>query len=165
MRAKNSLSGNLLKKRSIYLIAVLILSSCVGSNVLTYKDREHFKENSVITSSTTFKLYQHACYNKPEILDEEFCYYLTLVFLDTAAAKTKKVLDLQTDTNIVRAEYGIFSIWNWSDEHNDVSGQIKITQWDNDQVTLIEDVIAKDHRRNETKKFKGTRTFVRQDGW
>ena len=143
----------------------MVLTSCVSSNVLTYKNRQHYKENSIITSDTVFKLYQNVCYNKPGVIDEEFCYDLKLTFLDTAAAKTKKTLDLQIDTNIVKAEYGIFSVWNWSNENNKVAGQIEITQWNSDKVTLKENVIVTDYRRKETKKFKGTRTFIRKEGW
>lgn len=147
-----------------YLTLLLVLTSCVSSNVLTYKNRQHFKENSIITSDTIFKLYQNVCYNKPRVIDEEYCYYLKLTFLDTTAAKTNKTLDLQTDTNIVKAEYGIFSVWNWNNENNKVSGRIEITLWDKDKVTLKENIVATDYRRKESKKFKGIRTFTRKDG-
>ena len=144
---------------------LLVLTSCVSPNVLTYKKRQYYSENSIITSDTIFKLYQNVCYNKPGVIDEEFCYYLKLIFFDTTAAKAKKTLDLQTDTDIVKAEYGIFSIWNWSNESNKVFGQIEITHWDSNNVTLKENLVVTDYRRKGNKKFKGTRTFTRKDNW
>lgn len=143
----------------------MIFTSCVGSNVLTYKTKTHYSEDNVISSDSTFKLIQRVCYNKPRVIDEEFCYVLKLTFLDTTAAKTKQTLNLQTDTNIVKVEYGIFSVWNWSNENNQVLGQIEITNWDCNKLTLREKVIATDYRRKEAKKFNGTRTFTRKEGW
>lgn len=142
-----------------------ILTSCSRTNLLTYKHRKYSKENSIITSDTTFKLYQHVCYNRPGVIDEEFCYYITLIFSDTTAAKTKRSLNLETDTLIVKAQYGVFSVWNWSDENNKVSGQIDIVKWNRDEIILKENIQAIDNRRKETKRFKGTRTFIRQEGW
>ena len=99
------------------------------------------------------------------MIDEEFCYYLTLKIIDTTAIKTKTKLDLETDTSIVKAGYGMFSVWNWSDENNKVSGQIEIIKWDKNEVILKENVQVIDFRRKETKKFIGIRTFNRKDGW
>lgn len=143
----------------------ILASCCSRTNLLTYNYQKYYEENSIITSDSTFKLYQNICYNKPGVIDEEFCYYLTLKFTDTTAAKTKRILDLQTDTLIVKAGYGIFSVWNWSDENNKVSGQIEILKWDKDEVILKEKVQATDYRRKETKKFIGTRFFKHKDGW
>lgn len=148
-----------------YLIIILVFTSCFGSNVLTYKTKTHFSEDNIISSDSTFKLNQRVCYNKPGVIDEEFCYELKITFLDTTAAKAKQTLDLQIDTNIVKVDYGIFSVWNWSNENNKVSGQIEINNWNCDKVTIRENVIATDYRRKETKKFKGTRTFTRREGW
>jgi hypothetical protein len=133
--------------------------------LLSYKHKKYFKENSIITSDPTFKLYQNICYDRPGIIDEEFCYSLTLRFIDTTAARTKRILDLQTDTLIVKAGYEIFSIWNWSEENNNISGQIEILKWDKNEVLLKENIKAVDFRRKETRKFAGTRTFKRKNGW
>lgn len=141
------------------------MTSCSQTNLLTYKHKKYYKDNSIITSDPTFKLYQNVCYNNPGVIDEEFCYYLTLKFIDTTSAKTKMIIDLQTDTLIVKAGYGIFSVWNWSDENNKVSGQIEILKWEKNEITLNENVKAVDLRRKETKKFVGTRTYKRKVGW
>lgn len=140
-----------------------ILASCSRTNLLTYKHRKFFKEDSLIKSDTTFTLYQTVCYNRPGVIDEEFCYELTLTFLDTAAAKAKKILNLATDTLIVKSRYGAFSVWNWGDEHNKVTGQIEIVAWDKNTVTLKENIHVSDFRRKETKNYKGTRTYKRKE--
>lgn len=146
-------------------ILLTILTSCIRTNVLTYKHRQYFKERSIITSDSIFELYQDAYYNVPHIIDEEFAYYLTLKFLDTTVAKTKKILNLMTDTLIVKSNYGVFSVWNWSDEKNKIGGQIEIINWDKDSIIIKENVSVYDIRRKERKKFHGTRTFTRQVGW
>lgn len=154
-----------MKKLILTYFILTILTSCSQTNLLTYKHKKYYKENSIITNDSIFKLYQNVCYNRPRVIDEEFCYGLTLKFIDTSAAKTKRTLDLQADTLIVKAGYGIFSVWNWSDENNKVSGQIEIIKWDKNEVILRENIQVNDFGRNETKKFVGTRTFKRKDGW
>lgn len=142
----------------IYCI-LTILVSCSRPNLLTYKYKRNYSENSVIGKDSPFKLYQTVCYNKRGVIDEEFCYDLTLKFIDTNAAKTKRILDLQSDTLIVKAEYGIFSVWNWGNENNNVSGQIELLKWTKNKITLKENIQAIDLKRKETKRFVGTRTF------
>ncbi len=139
------------------------MTSCSHTNLLTYKHKKYYKENSIITNDSIFKLYQNVCYNRPRVIDEEFCYELTLKFIDTSAAKTKRTLNLQADTLIVKASYGIFSIWNWYDENNKVSGEIEIIKWDKNEVVLRENIKANDFNRKETKKFVGTRIFKRKN--
>lgn len=141
-----------------------MLTSC-GKNVLTYKYRLFYKENSVISGDSIFSLHQKVCYNNPTMIDEEFCYYLKLQFLDTTAAKKKKTLDLINDSNIINAEYGIFSIWNWnwSDVNNKVTGKVKIIRWDRNGITIKKKIIALDYRRDKTQKFIGKRTYRRYE--
>lgn len=139
-----------------------ILTSCSRTNVLNYKHRRFYKEKSTITNDTPFKLYQRVCYNRPGVVDEEFCHCVTFIFLDTAAAKAKKTLNLDTDTLIVTANYGISSVWNWGEESNKLSGQIEVLKWDKDEITLMENMKTFDNQKKKTKRFKGTRTFIRQ---
>jgi hypothetical protein len=149
--------------KSLFFFCILIyLTSCSRGNLLTYTHKKYYEENSSITSNSTFELYQTVCYNNPRIIDEEFCYYLTLNFIDTTAAKAKRTLDLKADTLIVKATYGMYSVWNWSDENNKLSGLIKILKWDKNEVVLSENIRADDLRRKETKKLIGTRTFKRK---
>ena len=154
-----------MKRLIITYCLLTTLTSCIRTNLLTYKHIKYFNENNIITSGSTFELYQNVCYNRPGVIDEEFCYDLTLKFIDTTASKTKRILDIQLDTLILKASYGISSIWNWSDENNKVSGQIEILKWDKNEVILKENILAVDLGRKETKKFIGIRTFKRKDGW
>jgi hypothetical protein len=139
-----------------------ILASCSRTNLLTYKHKKNYKEKSIITSDPNFKLDQNVCYNRPAVIDEEFCYHLTLKFIDAAAAITKRILDLQADTLMVKAGYGTVSVWNWSDENSKVTGQIEILKWDKDEIILKENIRVIDLRRKETKRFMGTRSFKRE---
>lgn len=150
-----------MKQLTIILFTLLlILTSCNSSNVLNYKNKRHFTESNNITVDSTFNFFQNTFYNKPGILDEEHCHILKLTLLDTTAAKTKKILSLQSDTNIIKAEYDVFSIWNWTKENNDIYGQIEIVSWNNNGIILKEDISIIDHRRNENLNYKGTREFI-----
>lgn len=139
------------------------MTSCSGTNILNYKYKKRYHENSTIRSDESFTLIQSVCFNEPRVRDEEFCYTLHLIFLDTIAAKTKKNLNLETDTLIVKSSYRIFSVWNWEDENNKVTGQIKIVAWNKNSITLKENICVSDFRRNETTNFKGTRTYRRKE--
>jgi hypothetical protein len=147
-----------------YLILILLTSSC-GKNLLTYKHRMHYREDNIIDSVNNSKLCQSVGYNRPGVVDEEFYYELRITFLDSAAAKTKRVLDLEKDSSIVHVTYGIFSVWSWEAEKNTVKGQIEIKNWDPSGITLKENIVATNFTRKETKKYKGTRTFKRKKGW
>lgn len=140
---------------------LLILTGCGKINILKLKYRLYYTEKSEITNDTVFTLYQRVIYDKPNVIDEEFSYNLTLTFIDTAAAKAKKTLNLITDSSIVKAGYDIFSIWNLEDERNRLTGGIKILNWNSNAITLKENITVYDRRRNEIRRYSGTRTFKR----
>ena len=147
----------------------LLLSATVrgqsDKNLLAYKDSIYYTERNIILTDKQFSLHQDIWFNVPGVIDEEFAYTLTLVFLEPEAARKRKVLNLSTDTTIVKSTYGVFSVWNWSDENNQVSGKIEITEWKRRRITVKENISVLDIRRNERLKFVGTRTFKRQKGW
>jgi hypothetical protein len=92
----------------------LLLLSCSRKNVLSWSQKPYYRaesvrEDSLLSEDSQAGLSQSVCYNAPGVVDEEFCYDLELHFIDTASAKTKKDLDLEKDTAIVRSSFGIFS--------------------------------------------------------
>ena len=154
------------------LLFILVFFAGLGTalgqrdtNLLTYKDSIYYSEKSIITSAREFTLYQDIYYNVPGTIDEEFVYTLTLVFIMPKLVHKRRVLDLASDTAIVKSKYGVFSVWNWSDENNLVSGRIEILEWRKRKVTIKENISVWDKRRNKRVKFIGTRTFTRQKGW
>lgn len=152
-------------KNTFAVLIVTFIFSCTKNNVLLYKHKKYYKENNIITSDTIFTLYQKVCYNKPGVIDEEFCYSLKLEFLDTNLAKSKRIIDLQSDTLILKASYGLFSVWNWENEETRISGQIEIIKWNPKGVIVKEHILCEDIRTNEINRFLGTRVFTRKDGW
>lgn len=135
------------------------------TNLLTYKHKRYYTENNVIATDTVFKLRQSVYYNRPDVIDEEYCYSLYFTFIDTAAAKQKKIISLAIDTLIVNSSYSEFSVWNWARENTKVTGQIKIIRWSENEVTLKENITVYDCKRKTPKEYKGTRTFTRKNGW
>lgn len=136
-----------------------MLTSCINTNISTSRPGRYFKQENSIRSDSTFKLIQKVCFNIPRLIDEEYCYVLTLKFLDISKAKSKKTLDLQTDTLIVKASYNKFSIWDWSGEITNVSGQIEILKWKKNKVVLKQNITAIDTNGNKTQKFVGKILF------
>ncbi len=150
---------------SAVLSLLLLLCACAPSNLLTYKYHRHYHEQSIITSDSVFTLYQNINYNVPHIIDEEFSYELTFQFKDSLAAKNKKYLNLATDTGLVKTNYDIFSVWSWDAQKSAVTGEIEILKWNKNEVVLKENVTVKDFTNNETKHYRGTRRFIRKEGW
>jgi hypothetical protein len=146
------------------LFVTLVLAAC-GYNVLHLKYRRHYTERSILTRDTVRTAYQQACYDRRNVIDEGHCYYLRLRFPDTAAIHGGMRLDLERDTALVRADYGLFSIWNWSEERNTVRGTITVLEWSPGHIRLNERVRVEDERRDETRRFNGTRTFKPAEGW
>ncbi|MCL2131218.1 MAG: lipoprotein, partial [Lentimicrobiaceae bacterium] len=105
--------------RRILLTLTLLtaLSSC--SNVLMYKHKRYYTEQNTIQNDTVFQLCQDVYYNPQKrgwkVIDAWHNRYLCLTFLDTNTAKTKKILNIETDTLIVTTKYGVTSVWDWNE--------------------------------------------------
>jgi len=130
--------------------------------LLKYKNKRFFEEKSIISKNEENVLFQQICYDKPRVIDEEYCHNLKITFLDLDKAKSKKIIDIKTDTSIVKFNYGIFSIWNWSDEKNEITGTIEILDWGKEEVQLKENILINDIRRNRKRVLQGRRKFIKR---
>jgi hypothetical protein len=63
---------------------------------------------------------------------------------------------------IVKSRYVIFSMNDIKDEDNKITGHIKILSWKKNSIRLKENIIVSDYKRNETKRYKGTRKYRRK---
>lgn len=146
---------------------IIILSACIScnsSNILKYKNQRFFEEKSVISLKEKNVLYQQVCYDKPKVIDEAYCHTLKITFIDLEEAKRKRFIDIKADSAIVKLDYSISSVWNWSDEKNEITGNIEILKWGNKEVKLKEHIHINDIRRKEKVHFKGRREFtIRKD--
>ncbi|MBL7825365.1 MAG: hypothetical protein JNJ57_01965 [Saprospiraceae bacterium] len=142
---------------TIFLLC--LLTSCSNTNLLTYHHRRFYKEACEIKKGQPFTLNHHVYYDPPLVIDAYFSHELSIVVLDTAAAKMKKRLDVEKDTNLIQVSYGVYSVWNWDGENNRITGQIRIKKWSNNQVRLKENLTVFDHRRDRVRKFRGVRGF------
>ncbi len=138
-----------------------VFMACDSANLLTYKYKKYYKESNTIANDSVFEANQSVCYHKPRVADGGFCSSLSLRFIDTAAAKTKKVLDLQTDTAIVRANYDFNSVWSWDAPSSKITGQIEILKWHKNKLVLKENVQVFLRSKKQIKKFVGIRIFIR----
>ena len=147
----------------LFFILLLLLSACNSSNLLTYKYRLHYHEESVITKDTVFTLFQSIEYNKRNVNDEEHGYALTFKFKDLLAAASKKAVNLAIDTALVETQFNTFSVWYESDKYA-VSGEIKILKWNKNKVVLEENVRIVNSSGHEIYYYRGTRKFKRERG-
>ena len=130
----------------------------------------NFTENNVISTDkritkNMFTLYQNIGYDAEAIIDEEYNYTLKLFFPDPTTAKTRKILNLSTDTAIVKSIYEVVSPWGSGGKNNGISGQIEIIEWSKNSVTLKENITVYVSRRKQIVTFVGTRTFTKKKGW
>jgi len=150
-------------KRLLFLFTLLILfTSCSNLLLLRYNFKKyHAKQCNYIRNDTIFRLEQIVFYNKPNVIDSWFARGLFFTFLNTNAAKTKKILDLETDTLIVKTEYSGWSVWDWSEnESNKIKGTIELLQWDADKIILREKIFVTDYKRKQKKKYIGEKAFL-----
>ena len=149
-------------KRLVLIFTVLIAFCSCCSPILRYKlatkNKQYYKEENTIENDSVFGLCQKVSFCPP-IIDGGHVSHFCLTFLDTNAAKTKKVLHLETDTLIVKAKYDFWSVWFWGGyKYDKIKGTIKIVQWDAEKIILKENIkVVIDRRRN--KKYTGKRTF------
>lgn len=147
---------------------ILALTGCVASktfkrpgrtNILTYRANLLYSEQRELLNSNIPQVIQSICYNDPRSVDEEFCYELKFTFLDSSMANAKKTLDLSTDTNIVKWEYGVYSIWKWGSTDK-LTGEIEILEWNSKRIKLREDLVVSDSDGNMTNVLEGVRQFT-----
>lgn len=139
---------------------VLLLYTCTSScstNVLMLKYRRHFYEHDSVHSAPLV-LEQDVQFNDPRIIDEEYTHSLEITFHDTAAAKRKKVLNLNKDTAIVTVSYENISVWNWFSNYNIVGGTIKILKWKQHKIVLEENLTARGYADRKV-RYRGRKTF------
>ena len=141
------------------IFCLLFLASCSTTNILHLKYKKNYREVNAISLDTTTIISQSVAFNIPRVIDEEFWYLLTFEIKDTVAVKRIRLVNLATDTTIIKTKYDFISPWNWENENYTLSGTIQIIKWTDGEVRLRQKIKIYDLRRNETIRFFGKRTF------
>ena len=135
-------------------------------NLLTLKDQTDYYEFNEIVSKKPVSLHQEILYNEPGVIDEEFWYEMRFTFNNDSLPLIQSVINLETDTSIMDFRFEICSVWNWEGSDKDtnyyVSGEIEILSWNKKTITLRENIIVHDKRKNKTWKLVGIRTFIKK---
>ena len=150
------------RTRILLILNILILVACNQTNLLNYKYRKYYDEDNLIVNDNPFVLFQSVNYHKPGVYDDEMSYKLYLTILDTCAAKKKKILNLQTDTLIIKSQYEYSTAPISLNFEHKVTGQVEIITWKLNTIELKEYVIVLDDKLKVNKIFKGTRIFNRE---
>jgi len=154
-----------MKHITIFCLFISLIIGCKTTHLHRLKNHPNFSERSVITSDSVKTLVQDVLYNRPGVIDEEYSYMLRYKLIDTTAAKEKRILDLSKDTSIVKTQYFLASVWNWSEPNNLVSGTIEVVHWETNKIILKQNVYVEDYVEKEQVKFIGIRTFETREGW
>jgi len=147
----------------IFTVLTVFCTSCCPA-FKRYKNKKYYTKENTIANDSIFKLCQMVSFS-PRAIDAGHVSRLYLTFLDTNAAKTKKVLHLETDTLIVKSKYDFWSVWFWDDYNPDkIKGTIKILQWDTDKIILKENIsVIKAKKRVEKYREKSTFYYKKQN--
>jgi hypothetical protein len=143
------------------LAAILLSGICFGqiTNALRLKEKRYYAEKNTFSSDTTVNLRQEVCYNKPGVIDEEYCFILNIIISDTLKAKQLKKIDLAKDSSIIKCTWDLLSVWNWEDESTTISGIVTIVSWTKKAIEVDLNVEAYDNRHKEGYSYKGRRRF------
>jgi hypothetical protein len=138
----------------------VVFVSCDSLYIFLNNQKIRCTKHNTIQNDTIFRLEQTIYCNIPNTIDAWSYRMLYLTFLDTNAAKMKKILNLKTDTLIVKTEYRGWSVWDWDEDADyKVKGKIEILQWDTNKIVLKENIFITDYKRREKKKYIGKRNF------
>ncbi len=132
------------------------------SNVLELKTKKFYSEKNKFIIDSSLKLINIVGYDKPNSVDDEHEFILTLDFIDTANAKLKKVLNLSQDTSIIKCNFDISSVWNWGKDNTINTGDVIIHSWTNKKIELEFNINVSHTNTGWTYIYKGNRTFLKK---
>ena len=143
-----------------YLITsfCLLLSLLGCNNLLLKKNRKNFYEQNSLQKDSLLNLRQEVCYSR-QGWTEGYCHILSFAILDTLAAKKKKILDLETDTLVIKSDYEYDVHLTWNSEGLEIKGQVEILEWKKQRIKLKEDVRVSLRYGSYSYRFRGSRWF------
>ena len=140
------------------LFLVSLSSSIVAQeNILELYEEEFFEETLHLKKGKLRTLNFSVLYNHPKYIDEEFIHYFK-VYIPKSDMVEGNILVLNKDS-ILKVDYDLFSIWDWSDENNQVSGDIEILEVNRRSVKVRMHFLIDDIRRDSQLKVNGIRVF------
>ncbi len=148
-------------KLSVTLLFLLLATAGFAqTNVLSLYKQQHYNEIDEVEKNSTFTLRQEVNYNDRRVIDEEHTYLLRL-FFNSNNAPTPTVLNVATDTAIVKLYYNHYSVWDFNDDIYKFTGTIEILKWTKKAITLKEDITVTDAQTGEAVCYKGELTFYK----
>lgn len=164
--SKSTVSGDIDSKngsgRTIKLAelsSMLVKSQPI--NVLRLKDQDHYSEKNILFLKYPTTLTQEICYNKPNVIDEEYCMILALTIIDTAKAMQLQWLNLR-DTSAIKCVFDWQSVWQWQDRETSISGRVKIISLTNDSIEVEFDIEVFDYNFKRTYIYNKKRAFLKR---
>ena len=145
--------------KSILAAAFLVvcLSSCT-SHLLKLHTKPYYSELNAFSIDSTLNMFCQVCYNKPHVLDEEYCYYLNINVNNRLVTSLPVVLSLADSSN-VKSTFSLASVWGSGQENAVLSGSIKILKLTDTTLTTKLNIRVRDAKGKSKYAYKGTRTF------
>ena len=141
---------------SLFLLQLNLCSFGQTVDVLQLKSKVHFTEKDEFYQDTSLYILCEVCYNNPNVIDEEYCRSITLTVKDTLKFRTVQTFDLEKDTAIISCSYNRFSVWNWNEVKNKISGNIQVISRTANSIKLQLNITVK---AKEEYRYIGRRTF------
>lgn len=139
-------------------LLLLLLTGC-GHNVLLVSKKPYYTECNYKRDDFPHILEQYVAYDHPHIIDEENRQELTFIFTDTAAAISKRYINLRRDSSIVKCYYQSSSIWHVGNKIR-ATGRIKVQSWQSKNVTLKLNLHIYEPHIRAPVRYNGARTFT-----
>jgi hypothetical protein len=153
----------------LMVTVITIATNLLGqtTEVLQLGEKKYYSEKDSLSRDSLLNLVQEICYDEPEVIDEEHCFYLKLSILDTTKARQLRLLNVSRDTSIINCLFYIRSVWSpmWNilgDRKATITGTVKIVSWTTNSITADLHLRIKDYRRSKTYLYiyKGQRIFI-----
>jgi len=146
---------------SIVVFLSITVLACKTENLLLLQKKQYYFEYNILNTDSIVTLKQTIAY-RPHQIDGGSSTIITLYLLNPTFALQKHKLDLEKDSDIVKCNYDIESVWNWEEEKYSLKGNFEIKDWKADQITIAENITVYDFRRKQNYSFKGVRTFSKE---
>lgn len=131
------------------------------TNVLQMNKQKYITEVNKYEGNKTVAFLQEVNYNEPYVVDEEHTHELFFRITDTSLLKRNTMIYIRDTARFV-CHYSLTSVWKWSMDSTEMTGNIKILSVGKKRISISFDLLVITKSRELT--YIGKRTFKRSTG-
>ena len=145
----------------LFVLVVLLCSSCAPKNLLTLHRQKDYKEE-LFWSDSAYILMENFRYNERRVVDDEFCHLVRFDFKRQLVTLLGRTIDV-SDTLDVIVRYDFMSVWNWEPEHAAITGTLRFQQADTDRILVQQNVSIRFPSDRKPLSIRGSRWIERRE--